>query len=272
MAPKLKADADSESLFHYRLNDLAAFQELVGKHSGEIAAIMIEPAAQAGNLDDPVQDANRDFLKAMAQACRDENAVLIFDEVVTGFRYPQGSVQKATGIVPDLACFGKALSAGMPLSALVGRRHIMQKSMEAAYFPTFRGEVYSLAAAAAALRLYQTRDIPGQIEAFGRSLMDSLNNVSRGAGMEGEMTGLPFRMLYRFTDADIRLRSFKRTLFQQELLKGGILTFQGFMLPSIAHGNPEKEKTIRVFQNAFKKVQKASSEGRFARYMELPLL
>ena len=272
MAPKLKMSAGPASLFHFRLNDLPAFRTLAKKHSGDIAAVMIEPAAQAESLDGPVQDVDPLFLNEIAQTCRNEGAVLIFDEMVTGFRYPQGSVQKATGVVPDLACFGKALSAGMALSALVGKSHVMQKSMEAAYFPTFRGEVYSLAAAAAALQIYMTQDIPGQIEAFGTELKETLNNVSLESGMEGEMIGLPFRMIYRFNDPDIRLRSLKRTLFQQELLKGGILTFQGYMLPSIAHGEPEKKKAISVFRAAFNTVNKVSSEDAFARYLEIPLL
>ncbi len=272
MAPKLKITSEPSSLFHFPLNDPAAFRALAEIHSGDIAAVMIEPAAQTESLDGPVQDADPSFLKEIAQTCQNEEAVLIFDEMVTGFRYPRGSVQKATGIVPDLACFGKALSAGMALSALVGKGHVMQKSMEAAYFPTFRGEVYSLAAAAAALNIYKTQDIPGRIEKFGTELKEAINNVSLELGMDGDMTGLPFRMIYRFNDLDIRKRSLKRTLFQQELLKRGILTFQGYMLPSIAHGEMEKEKTISVFRAAFDTVKEVSSQETFARNFEIPLL
>ena len=272
MAPKLRVTSEPSTLFHFPLNDRTAFRKLAEIHSGDIAAVMIEPAAQAESLDGPVQDADSDFLREISQTCRNEGAVLIFDEMVTGFRYPQGSVQKATGIVPDLACFGKALSAGMALSALVGKRHIMQKCIEAAYFPTFRGEVYSLAAAAAALEIYKTQDVPDQIEKIGNGLMEAINRVSFELGMDGEMTGLPFRMIYRFNEPDIRLRSFKRTLLQQELLKGGILTFQGYMLPCIAHGEAEKEKTISVFRAALDTVKKVSSENAFARYLEIPLL
>jgi glutamate-1-semialdehyde 2,1-aminomutase len=272
MAPKLKMTSEPSSLFHFPPNDLPAFHALAQRHSGNIAAVMIEPAAQTESLDGPVQDADPSFLREIAQICKKEQAVLIFDEMVTGFRYPQGSVQKATGVIPDLACFGKALSAGMALSALVGKSEVMQKSVEAAYFPTFRGEVYSLAAAVAALQIYKAEDIPGQIEKIGSELKEAINNVSLESGMEGEMIGLPFRMIYRFNDSDIRLRSFKRTLLQQELLKGGILTFQGYMLPSIAHGEQEKEKTTSVFRAAFKLVNEVSSKQQFARYLELPLL
>ena len=272
MAPKLKTTSEPSSLFHFPLNDLPAFHALAQRHSGNIAAVMIEPAAQTESLDGPVQDADPGFLQEIAETCRKEGSVLIFDEMVTGFRYPQGSVQKATGVIPDLACFGKALSAGMPLSALVGKSEVMQKSVEAAYFPTFRGEVYSLAAALAALQIYKTEDIPDQIEKIGSELKEAINNVSLESGMEGEMIGLPFRMIYRFNDSDIRLRSFKRTLLQQELLKGGILTFQGYMLPSIAHGEQEKDKTTSVFRAAFKLVNEVSSKQQFARYLELPLL
>jgi len=127
------------------------------------AAVMVEPAAQAGTLDGPTLEADPAFLHHVAQICQEEKCILIFDEIVTGFRYPHGSVQQATGVIPDLACFGKALSAGMPLSALVGRREVMQTLLEAAYMPTFRGEVYSLAAAVAALQIYRSQDIAGKI-------------------------------------------------------------------------------------------------------------
>jgi glutamate-1-semialdehyde 2,1-aminomutase len=271
LQPKLKSSAKPSTLFRFELNDQSSFDALVKEHSGDIAAVIVEPAAQAGTLDRATAEADTDFLRHLAQFCHDDGAILIFDEIVTGFRHPQGSVQKATGVIPDLACFGKGLSAGMPLSALVGRRGVMQTALEAVYMPTFRGEVYSLAAAVAALQIYRYRDVPRQIQDFGVALKDSINRLSRELNVEGEMIGVPYRMIYRFNESDANQRVLMRTLLQQELLQRGILTYKGFMLPSTAHGELEMEQTITAFRGALKRVQEVSSKREFIRNLEIPL-
>jgi glutamate-1-semialdehyde 2,1-aminomutase len=199
--------------------------------------------------------------------------VLIFDEIMTGFRYAQGSVQKATGVIPDLACFGKALTSGMPLSALVGRREVMQNTLSRIFYhPTFKGEVYSFAGAVAALELYQTQDVPGQIHAYGTRLKDGINRISRDVGVRGRMVGLPYRMVYQFLEPDESRRCLQRTLLLQELLKRGILTFRGFMLPSLAHGEQEMDKTLAAFRAALQRVQEISADDSFASHLEIPLV
>ena len=103
-----------------------------------------------------MKDADPTFLHEIVALSHREGALVIFDEMMTGFRYPGGSVQHAAGVRPDLTCLGKALSAGMPLSALVGRRDIFDSAIaRIAYEPTFKGEAYSLAAAREALRIYK---------------------------------------------------------------------------------------------------------------------
>ncbi len=272
LQPKLKISSEPSTLLRFELNDLSSFRSLVKGHSGEIAAVILEPAAQAATLDGPVCEADPAFLRRVAQICRQERCVLIFDEIVTGFRHPRGSVQQATGVIPDLTCLGKALSAGMPLSALVGRREIMKTSLQAVYMPTFRGEVYSLAAAVAALRIYQNRDVPRKIHDFGLALKNAINLISRELNVPGEMIGMPYRMIYRFYESDALQRALKRTLLQQELLQRGILTFKGYMLPSTAHGEMEMEQTISAFRGALKRVQEASSKQAFVRYLDIPLI
>jgi len=272
LQPRLRISGEPPTLFRFELNEPSSFRSLVKEHAGEIAAVIIEPAAQATGLDGPVCDADPAFLGEVADTCRQESIVLIFDEIVTGFRHPQGSVQRATGIIPDLACFGKALSAGMPLSALVGRRDIMQTAAQTVYMPTFRGEMYSLAAAVAALGIYKRWDVPAQIHAFGLALKDGINLVTRELNIAGEMIGAPFRMIYRFNEPDGLQRSLKRTLLQQELLQRGIITYQGYMLPSTAHGDPEMEQTIAAFRGALQRVEEVASEQAFVRYLDIPLI
>ena len=117
------------------------------------------PKSRAWKVQCAVPDA--DFLRGLADACRAHGALLVFDEILTGFRHPSGSVERATGVIPDLACFGKAPASGMPLSVLVGRREIMAETIRRIFYhPTYKAEAYSFAAAAAALRIYASQDVP----------------------------------------------------------------------------------------------------------------
>src|SRR5690606_16635796 len=89
------------------------------------------------------------FLEAVAEATRKAGALLIFDEIITGFRLHLGGAQAQFGVTPDLACFGKAMANGMPISALVGRAEVMRSVEDVFFSGTFGGEALSLAAAQA---------------------------------------------------------------------------------------------------------------------------
>jgi glutamate-1-semialdehyde 2,1-aminomutase len=252
-------------------NDLAQARQLLDEHAGQIAAVFVEPAAQVEAVDGPVQDADPEFLRELAEACKRHGALLVFDEILTGFRHPDGSVQRATGVTPDLACFGKALTSGMPLSVLVGRREIMAESIRRIFYhPTFKGEAYSFAAAAAALRIYATEDIPGQIAQFGARLKQAVAEAGQSAGIDGELIGPPYRMVYRFNEPDGNRRALMRTLLKQELLKRGVMTFRGFMLPSAAHGDLELEQTAEAFESALRRVRDIADADDFERHLEIP--
>jgi glutamate-1-semialdehyde aminotransferase len=219
-----------------------------------------------------VGDADEQFLRELASLCRSRGTLLIFDEIFTGFRHPHGSVQRATGVYPDLACFGKALSSGLPLSALVGRRDVLSHVREIFYHPTFKGEAYSFAAAAAALRFYVETDVPTVVATFGTKLMQGVDDVSERVGVDGGMVGLPYRMVYRFREPDACRRALMRTLLQQELLKGGVMTFRGFLLPSIAHGDSELGRTLSAYEAALRRVAEACDSAYLEPSLEIPTI
>jgi glutamate-1-semialdehyde aminotransferase len=258
------------SAFRFAADRLEQVERLFDEHSDQVAAVMLEPAAQVESVDGPVRDADPHFLNALAELCRANGALLIFDEIFTGFRHPGGSVQKAAGVVPDLACFGKALSGGMPLSVLVGRRDVMRSVDRIFYHPTFKGEAYSFAAAAAALKIYQESDVPAQIDRYGRLLMSAVNDLSRRLGVEGEMAGPPFRLLYRFNEPEPSRRMLLRTLLLQELLKRGVLPFRGCFIPSTAHGDRELQQTLEAFEGALRRVRGVRANNSFESALEIP--
>ncbi len=260
-------------LFHFPLNDLPAFERLFAEHAQDLAGVIVEPAAQAVSVDGPVEDADPAFLGMLRRRCNESGAVLIFDEIITGFRYALGGVQEATGITPDLTCLGKALAAGMPLSALVGRREVIAPNLsKACYFPTFRGEIYSLAAARQAIQIYRSEDVSAVISRFGRRLMEEVNRASYEIGMAGAMRGLPIRMIYCFDEPNLHRRRVQRTLLQQELLQRGVLTFMGFVLPCYAHGDKELDFVVSAFRESLRKVRDVMASGRYAGHLEIPLV
>ena len=262
----------SEQLVYpFPFNDLEQFQSLMETHKNQIAGVILEPAGPVEGLNGPLRDADQGFLKAVAAATREEGALLIFDEIITGFRYPGGSVQKATGVIPDLACFGKALSAGMPLSALVGRRDIFQSTMPHIFYgPTFKGEAYSFAAANEALTIYRELDVPGHIWSYGNRLKTSINQLCKKTRVPAELIGPPFRMLLSFKESDPQVVVLMRTLVQQELVKQGLITYMGVMLPSLAHNDQSLEETVIKFKHALEVVAMARKHNAFAKYLEIP--
>ena len=260
-------------IHRFRFNDLADFTRLYDLHRHELAAVMLEPSGPAESVGGPTQDADRDFLAALATMTREAGALLIYDEIMTGFRYPGGSVQKATGVIPDLACFGKALGGGMPLSAFVGRAHVLERAMEHTHYgPTYRGEVYSLAAARAALDIYRTEPVADHVWRFGERLRQGVNALSADLGVAAKLTGPPFRMGLTFDEPDPHRLGLKRTLYQQELLKSGVITYDGVMLPSFAHDDAVLTVTLAAVRDALGVVALAEREGDLDRYVELPPL
>ena len=268
--PALVQAGHPSPAIRFPANDLAKARALLEEHAGQVAAIFVEPAAQVEGVEGPVREADATFLRGLSEACRIHGALLVFDEILTGFRYPTGSVQRATGVTPDLACFGKALTSGMPLSVLVGRRDIMSESIRSIFYhPTFKAEAYSFAAAAAALRIYAGQHVPAQIAAFGGRLKDAIAQASKSAGIDGGLIGPPFRMVYLFNEPDDNRRMLMRTLLKQELLKGGVMTFRGFMLPSTAHGELELEQTAEAFEAALRRVRDVADANDFERHLEI---
>jgi glutamate-1-semialdehyde aminotransferase/predicted aldo/keto reductase-like oxidoreductase len=267
-------DRPQRCLHKFTFNDRAGFLALYDRHKDDLAAVMIEPAGPLVSDEEGLGGpADVEFLQMIADAARKVNALLIFDEIITGFRYEQGSVQKATGVIPDLTCLGKALASGMPLAALLGPYRLFLEHFHKTHFcATFRGEAYSLAAARAALEIYRSEPVADHIWRYGEALRRGIHDVCRQTSIAGECTGPPFRMAFIFREPDAARRQLKRTLLMQELLKERIITVTGMMLPSYAHDDEALQRTIAAFARALEVVAYADRRDDLHRHIELPLL
>jgi len=153
-------------LFAY--NDISSLESLFEQHPNQYAAVILEPM----NAYWP----KNNFLEQVQNLCRQHNAVLIFDETVTGFRYGLGGAQELFSITPDLCVLGKGLANGFPLSAVVGKKEIMHCFNDIFFSTTFGGETLSLAAAKAAINKLQSSNALTTIHKNGQRLKERLNN------------------------------------------------------------------------------------------------
>lgn len=258
-------------LHKFVFNDRDGFLKLFAQHRDNLAAVMIEPA---GPLIDDVTglggEPDAAFLQTVAESTREAGALLIFDEIITGFRYRHGSVQKATGVVPDLTCLGKALASGFPLAALLGPHRVFLPHFHKTHFnATFKSEVYALAAAEAALAIYRTAPAADHIWAYGERLRTAVEEICVRLGIAAKMTGPPFRMLLVFADAEPSRRQLKRTLLLQELLKARVITVSGMVLPSVAHDDRAFTETVRAYERALEVLAHADRTDRLHEHIEL---
>ena len=229
----------------FRYNDLASLQEIFDQHPGEVAAVIMEPI----NFTEPAAG----FLQGVKDLAHGHGALLIFDEICSGFHFGLGGAQKVFGVVPDLACFGKAMGNGFPISCVVGRADVMKVFEEIFFSFTFAGEVASMAAAMKVLDILETTDALARMEANGRRLQDGFNAMAKEAGLGDRLKciGRPAWSLLKFLDRDGTDSGLLKNLFQQEVIKRGILLLATHNLTA-AHDGPAIEQTLQAYAEVIK--------------------
>jgi glutamate-1-semialdehyde-2,1-aminomutase len=244
-------------------NDLDALDRLFRAHPDQIACVIMEPVAFT-----PPEDG---YLAGVRDLCRRHGALLVFDEVVTGFRLALGGAQAHFGVLPDLACFGKGLANGYPLSAIAGRADVMRGFNEVFFSFTHGGEVLSLAAGLATLAEAQAKDLPGHLWRVGTRLQAETNRLVAACGLEHQVAcvGLPPWTAIRFTDAAGKDSMLLRSLFQQEAVKRGVLTHGNHML-SLSHTDAIVDATMAAYAEVFAVLAQAVHEGKVAERLEGP--
>jgi glutamate-1-semialdehyde 2,1-aminomutase len=245
-----------------QFNDVAALTEVFRKNP--VAGVIVEPVAGNMNLVLPQPG----FLETQREECTRHGAVLIFDEVMTGFRVAPGGAQERYRIRPDLTTLGKVIGGGLPVGAVGGRRDIMQNiaPLGPVYQAgTLSGNPVAVAAGLATLQLVQQQGFHQGIEAVTRSLVDGLTAEARKAGVTfsaqsiGSMFGLYFRGAPPRSFAEVMQCDRQRfNRFFHEMLSRGVYLAPsayeaGFV--SAAHGAGEIEETLRAACAAFETVR-----------------
>jgi glutamate-1-semialdehyde-2,1-aminomutase len=205
--------------FHY--NDLDSLEKLLKEHKGNVAAVIITPVGHP--LAHPVEAPRPGFLEGVRELTTAHGAVLIFDEIRTGFRVSLGGAQARYGVTPDLAAFGKAMANGYPISAVVGRREVMS-ALESKVFvsSTFFPNSLEMVAALKTIEVLERERVPDKLWARGQKLLDRLGQVVAASGVPCALSGIPPMPFITFeTDPQKKYKD-RRTLFYTEVIRRGV--------------------------------------------------
>jgi glutamate-1-semialdehyde 2,1-aminomutase len=208
----------------FSYNDLASLEALFEAHPGQIAAVVLE----AETVEPPAPG----FFAGLRQLCDRNGALLVLDEIITGFRWHERGAQYLYSIEPDLCTFGKGIANGLPLSALAGRRDVMRlgghvDDADRVFLLslTAGGQPWALAAMLAVIDTYQQEGIAGQLHRIGADLRAGVEEVVAAAGLSDyfQVRGRDCNLVYVARDADGQPSQEFRTLVLQEFLEHGIL-------------------------------------------------
>ena len=236
--------------FTFAYDDLGSVLEAI---DDDTACVILEPVT--------FQEPTGGFLAELRALCHERGAVLVFDEMWTGFRVALGGAQERYRVTADLACFSKAVANGMPLGVLTGRAEIMRLlERDVFFFSTFGGEALSLAAAKATLSELFALDVPALLETRGRRLKDGVNAAAGALDLSGvRCVGLPCRTLVTF-DPALGDPLVAKSFVQQALLRRGVL-WSGFHNLALAHGDAEIAYLLEAWREALALLAAALARG-----------
>ena len=243
---------------HFRYNNIEDLKETISKYKNDgIACVIMEAVA--------TEEPKDGYLQAVRDICTKENIVLIFDEVVSGFRFHPKGAQFLYGVTPDLSTFGKTMANGYSISALVGKREIMElggleheKERVFLLSTTYGGETHHLRAAQKTIEILNSNDyeVTKYVWYVGKKIKESYNQIVNQLGLQGytSMEGVDCRPYFFFKD------NYMRTLFAQEMIKYGVI-IQG-IIPSFSHRDGEITQTIEAFEKSLKVLSYAIESNR----------
>ena len=238
----------------FEYNDLGSLERALDEHHGRVAAVFMEPVL----LDAPAPG----FLAGVKAAAHRHGALLIFDEIVSGFRWAVGGAQAHFGVVPDLATFGKGMANGLPLAAVVGRAELMREFDDVFVSSTFGGDALALAACRATLDEYVGRPVIEHLWRAGRRFQEGFAALAARLGVPARAIGYPVHPKVVIDQRSPETERLLVSLFLQETAaRGAIFHFAGFNV-SYAHADADVDQTIDACAGALGVIGEALADGR----------
>lgn len=244
-----------------KYNDIKTLEKIIARQGKQIAGLVMEPVGAI--------PPSNNFLEKVRKITQENNIVLIFDEMYTGFRWSMGGAQKYFNVIPDLACFGKAMANGFPVSCITGKKEILKKFEDVFFSFTYAGETLSLAAIIATIKKLKQKHVHNHIEKLGTYLIQNIKNLIKKHSLnrEIEIIGYPFKSIFNFTGNSNYTPLEIKTYFQQECAKRGIL-FIGYHLISYAHKKKHIDLTLKVYDEVFASFKEVTQNNKLKTSLE----
>lgn len=249
-------------LYEFEWEGIVAAKVLFEQHRGNIAGVLINPVSY-------FEVGGASSLQQLRELCDAHGALLMYDEIVTGYRLANGGAQEYFGVLPDLSCFAKGIANGYPVAALCGRRDVMQAMNRALISSTYGGETVSLAALVACHKEYSKQDVPGFLARQGQKLMDGLNGAAKRYEVRARWFGYPAMSAYAFEYSDADLNRHCMTFWLQECAKRGVLFRRGGLnFITLSHDDAIIEETIAAGSEVLCVLSEAIAENKVEALLE----
>jgi len=244
----------------FEYNNIQSLQWIFEKNKNEIACVFMEPTM--------FEEPKNSFLNDVKKLTKANDSVLIFDEIVTGFRFSNGGGQEYFGIEPDIAVLGKGIANGMPLSAVVGKEEYMKIFDDVFFSTTYAGDILSLAAAKATIKEFTEKPVIKKSWENGSTIIEGFNKISKEHELDISVSGYPVRRLMTCKDSSGQDSMLIKSLLIQEMIKKGIFMHPSVGFISFSHEKEDIQKTITAFSEVIPLIKKAVVENNVKSYLD----
>lgn len=258
--PKGVPESLSGTCLPFEYNNLDKLKQLLENNAGKVACIIMEATRfkqPAGN-----------FLEGVRKLANEHGCLLIFDEVITGFRMAKGGAQEYFGVTPDISTFAKAIANGYPLAAVVGRRDVMETQADNFISSTYWSDASALAAGLATLNEIKNHPVLETINNIGQKLISEMKRMVRKYELNVTIMGhgFDFTLNFNYTTSSDKIM----TLFIQEMIVRGIYT-NGVFYPCYTHSNDDIEKILVATDEVFELIIQGVKYNKIDQLLKCPV-
>jgi glutamate-1-semialdehyde 2,1-aminomutase len=243
---------NSELIKIFEYNDVEGLEQIFEDHPNQIAAIVMEATIY--------EKPKNNFLQKVRKIADRNGALLIFDEVITGFRFDLQGCQKFFGVKADLTCFGKGMGNGLPISAISGPNEFMKIFDELWVSSTNNSESLSLAGTIAVINEMKNKKTIEKCWKTGKKLFDGWNKISSENEIKSVISGYPIRMNMQCYDSNKKILPELKAVILQEMVKRGIFISPSWIGLTFSHSDEDIQKTLEALDSSYKIINKVQDE------------
>ena len=247
------------SAIPFNYNDIKGFLNLVDKYKNKIGTVVMEPLRN--------YYPEKGFLETIREMTEKLKIVLIFDEITSGWRLNLGGAHLKLGVNPDIAVFGKGISNGYPMAAIIGKSEVMEVAQETFISSTYWTERIGPVAALATIRKLKERDVPSHLINIGKKIQNGWRESAEKNRLKISVSGIYPLGHFSFNYEDPLIL---KTLFTQLMLERGFLATDSFYA-SYAHREKNVEKYLEVVDEVFEFIARAIKENKVKKYLKGPI-